>query len=259
MRVRLISATALWLLFACLARAGTFTHIQGSASGGGGSTTLPTSISMVLPSTPVQGNLLVFWMFLYGGVTFSNVVVKDANNNAFTLTPISAANSANGTSADGMIYAGYILSAPSGMSTTINATWTGSADAYRETLYVDEFHYTGGTVSFDKEAFYDSAAHSVASETINLPSITATQSGELLYGAAQGNASITTGTQGVWTMSGGGYSTYDSDAMTQYLLSSSTSPTAINLTQAGSADWVGYIMGFEITAPGIKRRSPGVY
>jgi hypothetical protein len=72
------------------------------------------------------------------------------------------------------------------MSSTINATWTGNATAYRETLYVDEYSYTG-TVSFDKEAAYISADHNVTGTAINQPSIAPSGVGELLCARHQPN------------------------------------------------------------------------
>jgi hypothetical protein len=84
------------LLFLACAKLTTaqFVHVQGSASGGG-STTTATSISDPLTKAPSANHLLVFWMFLLSsdGVTpITKVSVSDSHGHAFTLTPISAAN-----------------------------------------------------------------------------------------------------------------------------------------------------------------------
>jgi hypothetical protein len=233
-----------------LAEAKSFTHIQGQSNNAAS----PTGITEVLSKVPGKGHLLVFWLFLYGNTTFSNLVVKDAKNHAFTLTPRSVANSM-GTAQDGLVYAGYILSTPAGMSATISATWTGNGQAYLMNLSIDEFSYSGGTPAFDKEVYYDSIVNSVSGTTINLPAIVPSQTGELLYAGGQGTSQITApytgGTLGIWSGSGGGYSTYDSDATAEYLLSSPSTSTAINISMAnGGSDWLGYIMAIKLVGGG---------
>ncbi|HXX14707.1 MAG TPA: hypothetical protein VEJ47_07370 [Candidatus Eremiobacteraceae bacterium] len=247
---RCLPVVLLLLASAQLAEAQSFTHIQGQSNNGAS----PTGITEVLPQSPGKGHLLVFWLFLYGNTTFSNLVVKDAKNNAFTLTPQSVANSM-GTAQDGFVYAGYILSTPARMSATISATWTGNGRAYLMNLSIDEFSYTGGTPAFDREIYYDSIANSVTGTTMNLPAIVPSQSGELLYAGGQGTSHITApytgGTLGLWSGSGGGYSTYDSDATAEYILSSPSTSTAINITMANSGSgWLGYIMAIKLVGGG---------
>lgn len=227
-----------------------FVHVQGS----GNNYANATNTSVRYSTTPAHGHLLTFWMFVLSsdGVTpITNLQIKDAHNNAFTLTPVSAANSGgNGSASVGQVFAGYILSAPSNMAKLISATWTGNSQSYWTTLYIEDFSYTG-TAAFDKEAFYASVNYSVTGTAINQPSIMPSAAGELLYAGAQGTSAMVS-VNSPWTISGGGYSTYDTDANTGYILSSSSSPTAVDFTQTDVNYWAGYIMAFSLRSAKLK-------
>lgn len=211
-----------------------FTHVQGKNNVGTG-----TSLSVVLTSTPTVGNLLV--VAFYAAPNISNLSIKDANNNAFTITPHSPAVVTSSTS---NIYGGYILSAPSNISKTINATWTTTASF--DGMFVDEFSGVG-TISFDVDA---AGSNPAAGTTANTPVLHPTGTGELSYvGVFSGAVSITAptagGTLGIWTGAG-----IDANLnAAEYALSTSGTVTT-QMTQGSSATWCGIGMCFALATGG---------
>jgi hypothetical protein len=215
-----------------------FTHIQGNSHNATGVTTL----NVVLGGAPTLGNLVCV-TFSPGGSTISSLAIKDSNNNSYAISGNSPSTFISGA---GQIYMAYLLSAPANASATITATWTTVTSA---AMWADEFHYTGGTCSFDIDIAASTASSAV---TINTPSITPAGAGELLYSGAAAGGTISapvaggSSTNGIWTGSDGAIAAGD---MAEYILSSASGATAVNYTQSSGA-WSAMAMAFILTASG---------
>jgi hypothetical protein len=207
-----------------------FSHIQGNSAVSGAD---GMSLSVTLASAPGQGNLVCVGVIGDSGATLNDVSVTDGNNNMYTLSPHST-YAGNGTY--GSVTLAYLLSAPSNASATITANWSNSA---RADIFVEEFSYRG-TANFDQDA-----AGNGTGTAVNTPSITPTQSGELLFSVVVVGQSVTApppgGTQGPWT--GGGGAIDGNGNSDEYDLSAS-SATAVVYTQNNSDYWNAGVMAF---------------
>lgn len=226
-----------------------FAHVQGA--NGGTTTTGITSVSLTLPSPPTPGNLLVvaFNPSAISGVINTGAVVKDANNNLFTLYgPLPA----TGPYYPVAHWLGWMI-APSNASATINGTWAGSASTQWVCLCVDEFSYTGGTPTFDKTVAIGDPTNS---QFITTPSITPIYPGSLLYGmASEPNVATVHPVNGEvyngWT---GTLATPTSDG-NEYMLSSPPgSSSAYYACDGVSTGWTATIISISLTPSGSMPR-----
>jgi len=230
-----------------------WTEVQGkfaytSTSSGGA----PTSISITLNSAPVAGHLVCVGMEVDFAltITLTNLLIKDSNNNPYTITPTSPL--VNATVAPKIyIFLGYLV-APANASATINASWTlvNNSAGGEATIFVEEFVLPTGTAYplLDK----DSAGTGTTGTTINTPSITPANSGELLFAYSIAYSVITAptagGSLGGWTGSAAGIEP-NSGSMAEYILNSGTSSTAVDFTQTTSDGWSCMAMGFYSSSP----------
>jgi hypothetical protein len=226
-----------------------FGHVQGVLKAGG---SYSSSITVTLTNNPTTGNLVVVaWL---GGSSPTSLTVKDANNNVYTVTPQSLTDTTVG-----YLALAYLLSAPSNANKAITISFTGTVFC---AAWADEFSVSGGTAAFDLGA----TGHATNSgTTFNGVSITPSASGELLYALGSPNNALSNptagATQGVWTGSGGGPDTGQTDADTEYDLSSASGSTAVNFTDTVSGDTCSAIIGaWTITsAPTIAQTSGTFY
>jgi len=210
-----------------------FTHSQGAHTGSSSA----NSLSVVLTSNPVAGNVVCVGLIVAS--TISALSVSDSNSNTYTVTPSSPFNAAAGT-----VALAYIV-APSNATKTINLSWTATATFCA--AWAEEFTVSGGTPSFDKDA----TGSGSTGTAINSPSISPTGNGELLWATANPGSTITApaadATAGVWTGAHGGIDS-TTGAMSEYDLSSSGS-VAVNFTQSPSSNWTAMSMAFKISTP----------
>ena len=192
-----------------------------------------TSQNLVLSAAPTTGNTVT--VEACPSVAVTSLTVKDSNNNSYTVTTNSPSTVQSGA---GQCWSAYLLSAPANASATITASWTTTATT---PMFADEFSCSGCTIAFDKDA---KANSSVAGTTINTPSITPTNSSELLYaGAAAGGTISAVGspwTQNADIVRNGDWAEYDLSA---------TGATSVNFTQS-SGTWSAMAMAFTVTASG---------
>lgn len=209
-----------------------FSQVQGAA----GSASATTSMTITLTSNPTLGDLVC--VAVTPAVAVTAMTCKDSNNNSYTATPSSPSTIETGA---GQVWLFYLLSAPSNATKTLTVAWTTSSDAGG---WADEFSYGTQTCTFDKDA----SGVGTTGTTINLPSITPTNSGSLLYAAAAAGGTISAptanATLGSWTGSGGAITDGD---MAEYDLNASGA-TAVQFTQT-SGNWSALAMAFFLTTP----------
>lgn len=203
-----------------------FTHTRGiSAQGSTG-----TTVSVTLGAAPATGSTVIVCVATSAAVTA--LTVKDGAGTPNNYT-VSAGSPSTFESGAGQVWLAYLLNAPATANATVTATWTTSVGGPQ--MWADVFAPTGGAPTFDKDA--KTTTNPTAGTTINLPSITPTASGELLYGCAAAGGTISApaanGTLSGWTGSGGAISGGD---MAEYQLNSSASPTTVAFTQS-SGNW----------------------
>lgn len=216
-----------------------FSHVQGALANGSGTV---STLSVSLGSNPTPGDLVCVGISLANQSTYaSSMTVKDGNGNAYTVTPSSPAFfSAAGFYCQ--IWLAYLVNAPSNANATITVSWTTASYAH---IWAEEF--SGGTATFDKDATANSSTGSAY--TLNLPSITPTNAGELLYSTVNPLGSVTApaagATLGAWTGAAGGISS--SGPASEYDLSAS-SATAVDYTDNTSGDtYCAMAMAFSLT------------
>jgi hypothetical protein len=145
-----------------------FSHVQGAmVQVTSAWTSSPFTLS--LASNPAQGDLVVA-VFASLGCTNggpSPLTITDANGNSYTVisTPATLSQGASsGLCSGGTVYAnlwlGYLLSAPSNASSTIQVSWS-SGQALGD-VWADEFNPSGGSVTLDTSASSDSIAEQAA-------------------------------------------------------------------------------------------------
>jgi hypothetical protein len=223
-----------------------FAHVQGAMAIDTAQNGTATTVSVSLGNNPATGDVVCVGLFFYGSSAPSSVSIKDANSNAYTITPHSPATYSNGK---GWIYAAYLLSAPSNASKSITATWTNGE--YAE-IYAEEFSVSGGTQGFDTDVAQSNTTNS--STTISLPSITPSSSGELLYSTMGiASTSVTAPTAGAtlggWTGAAGGISGTYTGVDSEYITNSGSSATAVDYTVSATGDpYAGMAMAFKFTA-----------
>jgi hypothetical protein len=215
-----------------------FAHVQGAGTFPG----TVTTATVTLGAAPTTKNIVCVAINLATAVTA--LTIHDGNSNSYTITPNSPQSSAGG----GNTYLAYLLSAPGNATAAITASWTTAAPC---SMWADEFSWSGTAPVFDQDVIGTGTA-----VTANLPSVTPTYSGSLLYSGCGSGGTITAptagGTLGVWTGATGGV--LDGD-MAEYDLSA-TGATAVQYTQNASNQWSAMVMAFGQPAPAGAARFP---
>jgi hypothetical protein len=204
-----------------------FTHVQGNGNDTSGNG------SVGLGANPTKGNLVCVGVNT-DSATITVTSVKDANNNVYQETPNSPSGFASGVGTTSLFW----LIAPANASSTINVTF--SAGGTSNAISADEFSFSGGTATFDKDI-----AATGSGATVNTPSITPTNSGSLVYAYISSldvTAPTAGGTLGAWTGSGGGFVANEDGA--EYILNQANSAIAVDATLGGSAPWAAMAMAF---------------
>ena len=235
--------TATYTINLSQAAASSFSHVQGNsgASGAVGSTT----VSVTLLNSVTAGDFIACGLSGFEPTNTALVSVVDQSGNVYSISPHSPTAYLSGA---GMGWLLYNLTPPAG-NTTITGT-LGAAAVYpgQYILHCDEFSVSGGTPAFALDAANSDAGPGT---TMNLPSITPSSSGSLLY--AVGNprwnisacgASWVCGGSGIQSSTGYGLG----GTATEYITSASGA-TAINFTQNQSGTWSALVMSFKITSP----------
>jgi hypothetical protein len=171
-------------------------------------------------------------------VTGFSTVITDGNGNTFT-QPAGSPYAYSGGAR--YIWLGYILSAAGG---TMSVTATPSV-AHGISVHAIEFSYTG-TATFDKVS---NSGPSTGTTPINLPSLTPTNSGELIYAAAisdPASAGTISAVVAPWVEGTRGVINSDADNSADAYQLSISAATAVNWTVAGSANtgWNAASMAF---------------
>lgn len=206
---------------------GARTHVQGNSIQCSSNITC----TLTLTSNPTVGNLVAI---SWHGNTVTGLTCKDGNNNPYTNSP----NSPN-THLGQNDWLAYLAEAPANADKNITCTWT---TAVASNIYGDEFSpNSGNKLVFDKDA----SGNGNTGTNINSPSITATNSGSLLYASAVSQAAITApaadATIGVWT---GGHGGPQGNSMNEYCLTCGTGAVAVNMTQTNNDIWTAMSMAF---------------
>jgi hypothetical protein len=134
-------------------------------------------------------------------------------------------------------YVFYLKNAGAG-SHTVTVTWSTSIAAGNSVIWFTEWSGVDTTSPFDIDAA--STTPGAASTTINTPSITPPSTADLLYCVAAGGGTISA-VNSPWTQ--GTIVSGDADG---YILSGTTSPTAVNMTQT-SGKWSAVAIAFKAT------------
>jgi hypothetical protein len=216
-----------------------FFHVIGASIPGASQPSSGTTATVVIPQNPRPGDLVCVGIMGGHGLTLGTV--KDSNNNSYTITPNSPSSAHDATA--GSIWLAYLLSAPANATGTITATFSAGTISTAD-MWADEFYMgSGASAVFDKDAVGSGST----GPTINTPSITPTQTGELLFAHANCDAHVTA-INGSWIQGDG---TLQSPAFdgAAYILSSSSGATALNFTENGSA-WDSMAMAFSLSAGG---------
>lgn len=213
-----------------------FTMVQskwGTATGSG------TTVSVTLASAPTAGNAVVCGVELYDpSLTVSSAADNAGSPNSYTVAAHAAGNAA--TVGANLI---YLLSVPSGAGATITATASATI-TFTSNIVCTEFHRTSGTWVWDTQA----TANGSGSSTVNTPSITGAAAGEILYAlAGTGGAQVSATNNSPWTegdpTAHGIEPSSDHIAGNQYILSSSGSSTAINITLTSTGNGWNAVVG----------------
>jgi hypothetical protein len=216
-----------------------FANVQGQY---GTYVTSGTTCSVTLSAAPTLGNLVLVTVYFYSGSTSPTCTIQDSNGNNYTLSPTSPYQPPGAGGAYGLIWFGYILSAPSNASATITATFSLTVPGTGIALMrAEEFFFGNCTALFDT----DIGGTGSGSTTINSPSITPSHSGELLYAFGVPASQIVTANS-PWTQDSAGIDGNDCDA--EYILSSASGATAINFTANTTGVWSAMAIAFKLVS-----------
>jgi hypothetical protein len=239
-----------WLLLLISISCSAQTHVRGAV----GTATSTTTLTVTLGGAPGLHDLVVGSVELPITGDVLTGACTDSNSNAYTTSVNSPSTFQTGA---GKSYMVYLASAPSNATAVINCPITRD-NSNTSVAWFDQF--TGGTFAFDKDAKNNS---SVAGTTINTPTITPTNAGELCYSGAAAGGTISApapgATLGVWTGAAGAITSGD---MSEYILSHAASNFAVQYTQS-SGTWSAMAACFTFSASGgatvVRRHSPGVF
>jgi hypothetical protein len=197
-----------------------------------------TTVSKAFTSNPTLGNLVVA-ILLYiddADTTVNTLAIKDANNNSFTITPNSPSNARPLTA--GLIYMGYILSAPSNADKTITATFANAGIV--ASLWVMEFSPNGGTASFSS----DITGTGTTGTALNTPTVSTAGTDTLMIAAALSDHQVST-VDSPWTQVAAGVANQFSEGI-GYILSRASN-AALAMTQNQSSGWDSMGAAFALT------------
>lgn len=139
-----------------------------------------TSGSVSLPQAPLKGSLVCMVICqAYSGSALTSFVVKDSNNNSYTITPNSPAPPFFASSNFWTVSLAYLLNAPANTSATVNLTWANTANGMN--IFIEEFIVTDGTAKFDMDVSDQSTTGGGFPGNTTSPTITPTTANELLY------------------------------------------------------------------------------
>jgi hypothetical protein len=201
-----------------------------TATAASGFGTSPFTIT--LPNNPTTNNLVVVAIEANSSVT--GIAVADTNGNAYTATTASL------FTASGRKLGIYYLVAPANAIKTITVTIT-TPTAFT-TGWAAEFSGTATAAPFERDA---TASFGGAGTTINTPSITTTNNGDLLVAIAAGYVALT-GVTAPWTA----ISTQAGDnGWSEYYVQSSAGAQAVGFTMGSSSNWDAMSAAFKAAPP----------
>lgn len=222
----------LWLALASSALAAV-ALVSGQVAGVTGSFATNNTV-LTLPNNPTTGNFVAVCIVSNGTGTLT---VTDSNSNSYTAT---TATPFTGSAGQYGIF--YLANAPSNATKTLTITNTAIVSGLQIGL-VAEFSGVATTTPFERDG---TQTFGGSSATINTPSLTTTNNGDLLFGCAQGYSSISTANS-PWT----GVSTVQNTVVyAEYFVQSTAGAQAINFTQSTSNRWDAMAAAFKAGAGG---------
>jgi len=182
-----------------------------------------------LPNNPTAGNLVI--VFMTSGGSAGTMTAVDGNSNSYaptTSTPFSGS-----TARLGMF---YLQNAPANANKNITLT-DGTAPTGFQDIFAAEFSGAATTGVFESDA---TQSFGGASATINLPSITSINNGDLLIGGTIGYNTLVSA-DSPWT----GIATAQQQSWAEYFVQATAGAQAIAFTQASSTFWDGMAAAFK--------------
>ena len=217
-------------------------HVQGNSGASGAVGSRTVSVTLVNPAA--AGDFIVCGLSGFEPTNTSLISIKDQAGNSYAVSPQSPTAYLSGA---GMGWGAYNLAPPAGNTTVTGTLAAASVHAGQYILHCDEFSSAGGTVTFDKDAVNSNAGPGT---TMNLPSISPSVSGSLLYALGNPRWNVT-GCGSPWVCGGSGIQPSTGYGLggtaTEYITSASGT-TAIRFTQNQSGTWSAVVMSFTITA-----------
>jgi hypothetical protein len=201
-----------------------------TVSGNSGFGSSPFTIT--LPNNPATGNLVVVSIAANSSVT--GISIADANSNNYTAAAVLFAGSSRKL---GIWY----LIAPANANKAITVTIT-TPTGFTE-AWAAEFSGAATSAPFESSATVSFAGPGT---TVNLPSITTTNNGDLLIGLAVGYSTLTAAVA-PWTA----IATASGDnAWTEYYVKPTAGAQAIGFTQSASNNWDAMSAAFKSASGG---------
>jgi hypothetical protein len=196
-----------------------------SGSYGGNNTVI------TLPNNPTTGNLVVLCVTSPGSGTLT---AADANSNSYTAT--TSTPFAGSSVQLGMF---YLHNAPSNASKNVTIT-NGTITAGFQEAWIAEFSGAATTSAFERDG---TASFGGPSATINTPSLTTTNNGDVLVSCASGYAAISSANS-PWTA----IATAVNNQWAEYYVQATAGAQAVNYTQASSTNWDAIAAAFKAGA-----------
>jgi hypothetical protein len=191
------------------------------------------TLTLTLPNNPTTNDLVV--VSIAFPASPGTISVKDSNNNVYT-----AATSTPFTASSG-VYGTYYLVAPANATKSITLAGTTATGGFI-VGWIAEFSGTATTTPLETVGTANFAGPGTA---VNLPSVTTTNSGDLLIAFAQTFGAIST-INSPWTVissiSAGG------NSAASYFIQTTAGAQAINYTQTPSNSWDGFMTVFKAAA-----------
>ena len=219
-------------------------HVQGNsgASGAAGSRT----VSVTLVNPVAAGDFIVCGLSGFEPTNTSLISIKDQAGNSYAVSPQSPTAYLSGA---GMGWGAYNLAPPAGNTTVTGTLAAASVHVGQYILHCDEFSSVGGTLTFDKDAVNSNAGPGTA---MNLPSISPSVSGSLLYALGNPRWNITA-CGSPWVCGGSGIQPstgFGLGGTAAEYITSASGTVPIRFTQNQSGTWSAVVMSFTITAKG---------
>lgn len=214
----------LWVPLHC-----TVALVAGQTASGTGAGTTATA---TLTNNPTAGNFVIALVASANGAATTCTVQDGAGTpNAYTKT----AGSPTFRLGIGSAFVFYLPNAPG----TANKAITATASSTSVQIWVAEFSGVATSSPFEREA--GDNTHSGA--TINLPTITTTNNGDLIVACAVAGATITSANS-PWT----GISIVQNGNYAAYMIQGTAGAQAINFTQNASSTWTAQEAAFKAAA-----------